>query len=313
MTKPYTFIDPRRPLEYNAKQVTAHLKKEALVVMPKADGVRLHLIFTADAKVYLRSRSDKPFRGLADLEKRLNADWLINQRIDLKGWTFETEAEAIDQGTGQALPCEHTNGILNRKDQVSPGRVRLSLFDAHNGERRKLGHNERLEVPFDVMNVFRAMALQIATFKRLPWCLATDLERIETLYKCYRELGYEGIVLSPAAKPYVSGKKVGAGWKQKPVETYDGKATGFIEAVDEAGNPKGIVGSIEVEYEDGTTGIAGAGALTHDERRAIWLDQPAYTGRLLEVKAMEEFETGGKRHPNFKLWRDDIEAKGIKQ
>lgn len=310
----YKFVEPRRPQEYNEKQITAALKKGPVLTMPKADGIRIHLILSDDGRTaYLRTREDKLPRGLALLENRLNADWLVDLRIDLRGWTFEFELEALDT-LGGTLPVPKTSGVCNSNEQVLPGRVKLSLFDAHNPDTIKtLDHEQRLDIPFGVMGGLRSLVHQIAQFHRLPWHICQSLEDIQRWYEVARRNGYEGIVLTPLGKPYAHGKKVASGWKVKPSETKDGIVTGFIEAVAEDGTPKGMVGSLEVTYEDGTKGTPGAGALTHAERIAIWKDQEAYKGRCVEVKAMEEHEGGALRHPNFYRWRDDIENKGVKQ
>ncbi|AKG94485.1 DNA ligase [Delftia phage IME-DE1] len=311
----YTWTEPRRPQEFNEKQLVAHLKKAAVLSMPKADGVRIQMIFDEDGRtVYLRSRENKPFRGLELIEKRLNADWLANYRIDLRAWTFEFECEVIDQGTGQVLPAPKTSGTLNQKEQLLPGRMRLSLFDAtHPATIKTQDHEQRLDIPFDQLVAIREFVLQVAQFVRLPWHVCHTLEEVRNWYEGARRNGFEGTVITPLGKPYAHGKKVASGWKMKPSETKDGIVTGFVEAVAEDGTPKGMVGSLEVTYEDGTKGTPGAGALTHEERKAIWLDQETYKGRICEVKAMEEHEGGALRHPNFYRWRDTLEDKGVKQ
>lgn len=310
----YTFVEPRRPQEYNEKQIVAALKKGALLTMPKADGIRLHLILSEDGRsAYLRTREDKLPRGLAQLEARLNAEWLANQRIDLRGWTFEFEAEALDLGTGVTLSAPETAGIVARKEQLLPGRLKLSLFDAHHASTIKtLDLEQRLDLPFDVLQAVRELVQQVAVFIRLPWHVCTSLEDVQRWYKGARANLFEGVVVTPLGKPYAHGKKVASGWKVKPSETKDGTITGFVEAVAEDGTPKGMVGSLEVTYEDGTKGTPSAGALTHPERVAIWQNQADYLGRLVEVKAMEEHEGGNLRHPTFYRWRDTPDAKGVK-
>lgn len=309
----YTFIQPRRPQDFNVKQITAALKKGPVYSAPKRDGVRLQLIITPHAQAFLRSREDKPFRGMQMLEDKLNASWLQDYRVDLAGWTFEFEMEAIDHGTGYRLPAARTSGILNRSEQVLPGRLWWSLFDAHNETTRKLDIEQRQQALLDIADSLRSFVLQVAQYERLSYRIVHDLDGIESHYLGVRFMGMEGTVITPLGVPYAHGKKVASGWKRKPSMTKDGKAIGFNEAIAEDGTPKGTLGSIEVEYEDGTTGTASAGALTADERLVIWRNQADYLGRLLETKAMEENESGTLRHPTFLMWRDDIAAKGVKQ
>jgi len=41
-------------------------------------------------------------------------------------------------------------------------------------------------------------------------------------------------------------------------------------------------------------------------RQAVWNNPTQYVGRLMDVEAKAEFESGSLRHPNFVRWRDDL-------
>lgn len=306
------WVEPRRPAEWNEKQVLKALKEGPVLVQPKVDGVRVHVVIDQDLNVTLRSRENLPFRGLGRYEEALNAPWTRAARAGLRGHTIEAELQTLDQGTGNVNTAAVTSGDLNRS--TSPlvlGRVKFNVFDVHTEGRRALtfGHRqENLPAP----EVF-ALLRNVGQVAILYWRRAEDRESIDVLYNYFRSMGVEGAVVTPASAPYVSGKKLGSGWKMKPTETFEAIVTGLEEATAEDGTGHGRLGSFVVKYEDGTTGKVAAGALTHDEARAIWQDQAGTLGRLIEVKAMESFETGGVRHPTFLRFRDDPNFKGVKQ
>lgn len=315
----YHWNTPRRPIPFNEKQVLAALKKGPLDATPKADGVRVHLVISDDGNAYLRSRENKRFRALTDIEWLLNAPALGELRGHLAGWTVEMECIALDPGLGTELPCPVTAGILNALAQLDPGRLVFYIFDAYHKndtalsiDKRRAHFHERF-APATFYSAIFLLLRKAGHVQPLEARSCQTLEELRQFYDHCRSIGWEGLVITPLNAPYVSGKKLGAGWKMKPEETKDGTVTGFVEAVDKDGNPKGMVGSLEVTYEDGTKGTPGAGALNHQERRFIWQNQEEFLGRLCEVRAMEAHEGGALRHPNFYRWRDAQHDKGVKQ
>lgn len=310
------WVEPRRPAEWNEKQVLKALKEGPVLVQPKVDGVRVHVVIDQDLNVTLRSRENLPFRGLGRYEEALNAPWTKSARSWLRGYTIEAELQTLDQGSGSVNTAAVTSGDLNRS--TSPlvlGRARFSVFDVHNVETRAASYGSRQAfIQHELGRTVGALLSNVGQVATLYAQRAHDMEDIEVLYAYYREdLSAEGAVVTPASAPYVSGKKLGSGWKMKPTETFEAIVTGLEEATAEDGTGHGRLGSFVVKYEDGTTGKVAAGALTHDEARAIWQDQAGTLGRLIEVKAMESFETGGVRHPTFLRFRDDPNFKGVKQ
>lgn len=310
----YKFTKPRRPLEFNEEQILKSIaKNKGIYVSPKADGVRLQIIFTEDAKVVIRSREDKPFRGLALYEDALNADHLLDYRVDLAGWTVEAEGVVIDT-TGNALACAETSGTLQRKEPLRLRSLNFLIFDLHHPEKTK-GQDimQRWGNDFQVAQAFEFLKrVGYATMPLRPTKLVT-MSAVMNTYEAFRSAGYEGSVLTPIGAAYASGKKVASGWKVKPEETKEATVTGLIEAVEqEASIPKAMIGSLEVTYEDGTKGKVGAGRMTHPERYHYWQNPQEILGRLIEVSSMETNETGGQRHPVFKMFRDTLEDKGVK-
>lgn len=310
----YKFIKPRRPQEFNEAQILKAIAKSGGVyVSPKADGVRLQIIIPEDAScVVIRSREDKPFRALGLYEETLSAPHLNDYRVDLAGWTIEAEGIVIDP-TGSELKCAETAGTLQRKEPLRLSQLVIRVFDLHHPTKTK---GQDISERFKNTHQLRQATELLSKVAYNVWPLIPvkqdTMADVMIAYQAYRNIGYEGAVLTPIGAPYTSGKKVASGWKIKPEETKEATVTSILERVSEAGVPQGMVGSLEVTYEDGTKGKVGAGRLTHAERYHYWKHPEEILGRLIEVSSMETNETGGQRHPVFKMFRDTLEDKGVK-
>lgn len=310
----YKFIKPRRPQEFNEAQILKAIAKSGGVyVSPKADGVRLQIIIPEDASgVVIRSREDKPFRALGLYEEALSAPHLQDYRVDLAGWTIEAEGIVIDP-TGSGLKCAETAGALQRKEPLRLSQLILYVFDLHHPTKTK---GQDIAERFKNLHQLHQATEFLSKVGYNVWPLIPVKQETMTdvmvAYRAYRSIGYEGAVVTPIGAPYTSGKKVASGWKIKPEETKEATVTSLTEAVAADGTPKGMVGSLGVTYEDGTEGKVGAGCLTHAGRLHYWKNPEEILGRLIEVSIMETNETGGQRHPVFKMFRDTLEYKGVK-
>lgn len=127
-------------------------------------------------------------------------------------------------------------------------------------------------------------------------------EEVMACYAQYREAGYEGAMAKTLGHTYER-RRTFEWMKIKPKETFDGKITGFNEAVSETGAPLGRVGSINVECADGST--ASPAGIAHGLGRTLWEDQAKYIGQWIEFSAMERDRQGGYRHPIYDRFRED--------
>jgi hypothetical protein len=121
-------------------------------------------------------------------------------------------------------------------------------------------------------------------------------------YVEFREAGQEGAMGKTFDHLYERRRTFG--WmKIKPKETFDGRITGFNEAVSEDGQPLARVGSINVECEDGS--VASPSGIPHALGRELWANQQKYLGQWIEFECMERDRRGGYRHPIFHRFRED--------
>lgn len=307
---------PQGALEWNEKQIQKVLTKSGYVLgFPKIDGVRLiirHDPYSEGQKVTLRSRSGKNFPALKDLADALNkAAHLFPQRSDVPV-EYEGELVVTDGVCGDDLPCEETSGILQRNEQVGLDLLRLYVYERVADGCESVTYPHRaLSLRNEWSDLMAALLVSGVHGLLVAYAELRSIQDITAHYDRMRQAGWEGGIYRDPECPVRSGKVLGM-WKRKPFETQDGIITGLIEACDEDGNPKGMIGSLVVQYEDGTTGKAGAGALTHDQRVRYWRNPEYILRRYCEVKMMEETGKGGKRHPNFAMFRDTEDNKGVK-
>jgi len=126
----------------------------------------------------------------------------------------------------------------------------------------------------------------------------------------------EGNVLHSWYKVFQPGKRCWGTQRMKPVPTIDLMVVGFEEAHSADGNPLGMVGRVNAEfnYVDplngsnvlGIIGI-GPGALNHTERKNLWRmwKKGQFTPRIAEIRYMRDDSYDALRQPTFKQWRDD--------
>lgn len=108
------------------------------------------------------------------------------------------------------------------------------------------------------------------------------------------EGGHEGVVYRRRTDA------VGAAiYRQKHVFTVDLFATGFVEG---EGKHSGRLGAI---VGRGETEVLVGGGFSDEQRAEIWTNQSSYLGKVFEVRANKEFESGSLRHPQFVRWRGD--------
>lgn len=321
---PY-FTEPRRPIDYNAKQVAASIKKHGHVyISEKVDGCRLHMIVPADLDqpCAIVSRANKTFPGLYELLVKLEharARRPIKTKMVEGALTIECEA-TISGADGNVLPCAEIAGLLRAHAGVPLNRVTLHVFDMYFDGHKKRGYDlsERIincgHYKYDLMEVLTGLTGISVQNKYPTRCFS--MENLDSEFKFFTEYkGVEGLIITPANTAYVSGKKTGAGWKRKKQVTFDAVVKGFTEAVGEKDSQgKGMIGALICAVSGITDDVhVSAGAMSHVDRRHFFENPDQLLERLIEGTAMEATE-GNKslRHPTFTRFRDDLDNKGVK-
>jgi hypothetical protein len=131
---------------------------------------------------------------------------------------------------------------------------------------------------------------------------AENEAQVLAIYNHYREAGEEGAM--GKTRDHLYQRRRTFDWmKIKPSEDFDGRVTGFNEAVSDAGEPLGRVGSINVTCADGSS--ASPSGIPHGLGRELWENQHKYIGQWVEFYCMERDRKGGYRHPIYNRFRED--------
>ena len=132
---------------------------------------------------------------------------------------------------------------------------------------------------------------------------ASNEEEVYTHYEAARARGFEGLMVKSRDHLYEAGKRTYGWLKDKPENDADAKITGITEAVSEAGEPLGRVGSIQGTTEDGQA--VSVPGIDHDTGRLWFADPSLIVGSWVEFRFTEMDRQGGYRHLRFGRVRED--------
>lgn len=218
------------------------------------------------------------------------------------------------------VPFKDISGLVRRKETTDETRkLCLYVFDYYIEGQEDMPYKARMTQfaedigsdldPDDIVRMIRGYHV-------------TTPEEFDATMARFNEVNpdAEGVVIRALV-----GDKTGfkAGWrspgmlKLKTTNSVDLEVHSFEEAIDKDGNPKGMVGRINVIYHAGASSDgnneytdyeiigAGPGKLSHAERTAIWENQKDYIGRIAEINYMPDPAYTALREPRFYRWRDD--------
>ena len=272
-----------------------------VMVEAKADEIRCQVVrWLGCSKMEYLSYAGRPLHNMTAFTERLR-EGLANmglRELDigiLVNGNFNDSYRWVRSATG--VPAEKYDKKTQRTaPALDASMVQIIVFDAP-----ELTHpfGDRMLILDDVAAALRQLGLNATRPDRT---LAHTEAEVLTCYEMYRQLGYEGAMAKTLDHVYAR-RRTFDWMKIKPKETFDGRITGFNEAVSEAGVPHGRVGSINVECADGST--ASPAGIPHDLGRALWEDQARYVGQWIEFSCMEIDRKGGYRHPQYERFRED--------
>lgn len=270
-----------------------------VMVEAKADEIRCR-VYRSAGVIRFDSYAEKPLHNLGYLATafellfrqmqitELDVGILVNGNFnDSYRWVRSakgTPNEKFDKKTGTTAPA------------LDPSLVQVIVFDVPESTDQYV---DRMIVADFAAAGLRQYGVCAVRPERQ---LCSSPEEVVAVYYGFRQLGYEGAMAKTLDHAYAR-RRTFDWMKIKPKETFDGRITGFNEAVSEAGVPHGRVGSINVECADGST--ASPAGIPHDLGRALWEDQARYVGQWIEFSCMEIDRKGGYRHPQYERFRED--------
>lgn len=314
-------MSQRKP--HRACDIDKSKLKFPLIGMPKLDGVRginLDGEFTA--------RTLKPFKN----------KWVTQRYTGEHTIGFDGEL-CLGSITAPRL-CSVTTGFVNRKTPKPKENKPTEsedlvwwIFDYVPAHLEDTPYILRLDMAEQLVAVLRASGDM--TVNLVPWRMIDNLEELEAFDADCLEQGYEGSIYRNPDAPHKNGTastKLGAYLRLKTFIDFEGEIVNLIEAMENANEaktnelgrtersshqenliPKGMIGMIQMKLladvvHEGVTLFkkdmivdVGPGAMTHEERIALWLafinnTEENIVGKIGKAKF---FPKGIKDKPRF--------------
>ena len=256
------------------------------LIQPKLDGERCRAIYTQCGYILLSSEENL-ILSVPHITDALNVWMARNPSAQMP----ELDGELYRHGWS----FEEIHSVVGRTANLHPHHEMLEfhVFDIVN-EAPQL---ERLAQLRDLAKTFPASVKLVETR------LADDLESLMMHYRWYLDHAYEGIIVRNYSAPYVRRRSTFVmKFKPKKEDTYG--IVRFVEAVDQYGRPKNMLGAIICAGDDGTEFRAGAGTLTHDARVRYWAERDSWIGKTIRIQYQNLTERGV---PRFGLCVDLID------
>lgn len=267
------------------------LPKGEKFVTEKYDGVRC---FTQirNGKIIMKSRQNKVFEGLVDIENSIADLGLDNVCLDGELLAIDSPYETVYKDTMKIVSTkdEEKHSVKYMLFDIIP----LSEFDNKEGKMKYSDRREWLN------------AIEESEFINVAPILykGTDIDEVLKVLDECRGNGAEGCMIN-TDKPYEF-KRSKVLQKLKVMSTCDLRVIGFEEG---DGKLKGTLGKIICNYKGFDLGV-GSG-FSEAMRDEVWNNQDKYLGKICEIQYFEQTnnDEGGLslRFPVFKQWRFDKE------
>lgn len=254
----------------------------------KVDEIRLDVRLNAAEGLVFRSFADKPLHNLTPFgSKFINAMQAGDiQRLDM--------GVLVNKNFNDTYRYVRSSKGLGADLAGLP--VEFILFDVPDHGQRPFAERRKLRTR--VANWLIDYGLPVY----LPMGSVVQSEdEVLNLYGKVIAGGYEGLMVKSYDHTYEPGKRTNGWLKVKPEEDADGVVWGITEAVSEAGEPLGRVGSLRVtaHLPDGSTQEVSVPGIPHEIGKAWFLDPSLILGQWIEFQYMMRDRQGGFRHPRF--------------
>ena len=262
---------------------------EVMYISEKYDGLRC-FVQIRNGKIVLKSRQNKIFEGLVDIENAILNTGLDNVCLDGELLSIGSSVENVYKDTTKKV--NNKNKVKTDVKYVLFDIIPIEEFDNKKGKMKYADRRNKLDA------IQTNEYLQVAPLLYV----GTDFDKVMNILNELRGRGCEGAMCN-LNKPYEF-KRSKTLLKMKVMQTCDLRVIGFEEG---QGRLSGTLGKIICNYKGFELGVgSGFGDM---DRKEIWEHQEDYLGKICEVQYFEETsnDEGGVslRFPVFKQWRFD--------
>ncbi|PED63992.1 ATP-dependent DNA ligase [Priestia megaterium] len=266
---------------------------EEFAISLKLDGLRA-TIFHGDNGIEILSRANKPYHGLIDIEKAIEA---LPKGMVYDGELIAHNPDGINSADlfRKTSKIARTKGIKTGLDFVMFDMLPIEEFRKG---KSKLKYKDRLEA---MERLFACSATPEMPLKLVPiYYIGKDKNMVPEILTKVEQDGFEGLMVNTLSGYYET-KRTKSLLKVKTFYTADLRVIGVKEDI-----RGGKCGSLTVEYKGFHVDVAG---LKEKDKVEFWSNPESIIGKLIEVKYFEESTnaqgTLSLRFPSFVRIRTD--------
>lgn len=223
--------------------------------------------------------------GLTELDMGLEVNGNFNDSYRWARSKSGIPQEKLDKKTGKVAPA------------LNHSMVQFFLFDIPESKLPFRADGwDRVEERRHIATLLRSRGLKINIPMLAP---VFSEDELYAQFSAVRDAGFEGLMVKSYDHTYQKGKRIDGWLKLKAEAEEDGEIVGLTEAVSEAGQPLGRVGSVtlRVPHPDGTFSFASPHGLAHELGTYMWQHPDEFLGQWAMFRFMERDRAGGYRHP----------------
>lgn len=253
-------------------------------VEPKLDGMRVVVEYRDETRTCTGfSREGHMLPHIQGLLDPLAAH--LRKHVGRSCWV---DAEALAGGD-----FNRTMSVIKREEVPQSERDTLifHVFDmVHDITHDPRPYTERRQY---LQQVLGGMA--VPRFVPTPYWGAENMDELMSIYNDMLDAGHEGVMVKFGSAPYQADRN--AAWlKLKPTNTVDAEIVGFAAGAAGSKNESRL-GAFIVRRGDNGKIVNVGGGLSDKFRDAVWAEQDAFMGKVLEFK--EEARSGADTTANF--------------
>lgn len=256
-----------------------------VLVQPKLDGVRCRVLFHGSEPLLLSSEENILNFSVPHIVEELDK----LQYYFTKEGIFELDGELYSHSLSFDQIVSRTGRTVNIHEEYSD--IQYHIFDHVCEETSFINRMASAQSTYLNSEVLREY------IKLVPLRIASTLDEIKCILDEYYSMGYEGIVARHPDAPYTRRRSPYVmKWKPRKSDTYT--IIGYEEEHSIHGEPKGALGSLTVQDEEGRIFSVGTG-FSQSAREDLWNVRHGLPGQFCKILYQHTTSSGVPRFPVF--------------